>query len=106
VTASGNSVGTFANGSTLSVTIADTVASNNNYGIGATTSAVMVSNTTVSSNIGIASDQTAVTRVVQSTLTANGSGWQATNCAQIVIFRNNSVAMATNGAPTSAIALQ
>jgi hypothetical protein len=67
-------------GSNASVTIIDTVAGNNSYGIGASFSAVMVRNSTVSNNaIGIAADQAAIVGVGESTITANDTGWQATN---------------------------
>jgi hypothetical protein len=53
----------------------------NSYGIGANSSAVMVRNSNVSNSaIGIAADQAAVVRVGQSTITANDTGWQATQC--------------------------
>jgi hypothetical protein len=55
VTVSGNGTGILAYGGNASVTIIDTVAGNNSYGIGASASGVMVRNSTVSNNgIGIA----------------------------------------------------
>jgi hypothetical protein len=68
-----------------------------------------VRNSTVSNNgTGIAADQQgAVVRVGQSTITANGIGWQATNGAQVVSYSNNNVSgNKTDGAVTSTVALQ
>ncbi len=108
VTASRNGTGILAYGGNASVTIIDTVAGNNSYGIGASSSAVMVRNSTVSNNaIGIAADQAAIVRVGQSTVTANGTGWQATNGGQVVSYSNNNVAgNTTDGTVTSTVALQ
>jgi hypothetical protein len=108
VTASRNGTGILAFGGNASVTIIDTVAGNNSYGIGASSSAVMVRNSTVSNNgIGIAADQNAIVRVGQSTVTANGTGWQATNGGQVVSYSNNNVAgNTTDGTVTSTVALQ
>jgi hypothetical protein len=108
VTASANYVGVLAYNPNASVTIIDTVAGNNSYGIGASSSAVMVRNSTVSNNaIGIAADQAAIVRVGQSTVTANGTGWQATNGGQVVSYSNNNVAgNTTDGTVTSTVALQ
>jgi hypothetical protein len=108
VTASRNGTGILASGG-ANVTVIDTVAGNNNYGIGASSSAVMVRNSTVSNNgTGIAADQqAAVIRVGQSTITANRVGWQATNGAQVVSYSNNNVSgNATDGTVTSTVALQ
>jgi hypothetical protein len=108
VTASRNGTGILAFGGNASVTIIDTVAGNNSYGIGASSSAVMVRNCTVSNNgIGIAADQKAIVRVGQSTVTANGTGWQATNGGQVVSYSNNNVAgNTTDGTVTGTVALQ
>jgi hypothetical protein len=108
VTASGSGTGILAFGGNASVTIIDTVAGNNSYGIGASSSAVMVRNCTVSNNgVGIAADQKAIVRVGQSTVTANGTGWQATNGAQVLSYSNNNVAgNTTDGTVTSTVALQ
>jgi hypothetical protein len=108
VTATRNGTGILAYGANASVTIIDTVAGNNGYGIGASSSAVMVRNSTVSSNgVGIAADQKAIVRVGQSTVTANGTGWQATNGGQVVSYSNNNVAgNTTDGTVTSTVALQ
>jgi len=77
-------------------------------GIGASSSAVMVRNSTVSSNgVGIAADQAAVVRVGQSTMTANGTAWQATNGGQVQSYSNNNVVgNTTDGTVTSTVALQ
>jgi hypothetical protein len=108
VGAFGNGVGIFANGANVSLTLTDALSSNNNYGIGASASAVMVRNSTVSNNaIGIAADQTAIVRVGQSTVTANGTGWQVTNGGQVVSYGNNNVSgNGTDGAATSTVPLQ
>jgi hypothetical protein len=86
VTASANGVGIFASGSSVSLAVTDTVASSNNYGIGASSSTIMVRNSTASNNaVGIVADQTtAMVRIGQSTLTGNGTGWQATNGGQVL----------------------
>jgi hypothetical protein len=108
VAASGNGVGVFANGTGVNLALTDTVAGNNNYGIGASASAVMVRNSTVSNNaIGITADQTAIVRVGQSTVTANGTGWRSTNGGQVVSYGNNNVSgNSTDGAVNSTVALQ
>jgi hypothetical protein len=108
VAASGNGVGVFANGTNVNLALTDTVASNNNYGIGASAAAVMVRNSTVSNNaIGIAANQSSIVRVGQSTVTANGTGWQSTNGGQVVSYGNNNISgNSTDGAVTSTVALQ
>jgi hypothetical protein len=108
VTTTANGVGIFANGRTVNLTITDSVAGNNSYGVGASASAVMVRDTTVSSNaIGISADQAAVIRVGQSTVSANGTGFQVANGGQVQSYGNNNVSgNGSNGALTSAIALQ
>jgi hypothetical protein len=108
VMASRNGVGIFANGATVNVTMTDTVAGNNNYGVGSTSSVVMVRNSTISNNaIGLAADQTAVMRVGQSTITANGTGSTATNGGQVISYGNNNISGNTsNGTLTSTVALQ
>jgi hypothetical protein len=84
VTASGNGVGIGASGAGVSLTLTDTVAGNNNYGIAASASAVMVRDSSVSNNaIGIVADRTAVVRVGQSTVTANGTGWRLPMAAKL-----------------------
>jgi hypothetical protein len=92
----------------LNVTIADSVAANNYYGIGAASSIIMVRNSTVSNNtIGIRAAQSATVLVGQSTLAGNGTGWQATNGGVLSSYANNNVnANGTNGTPTGTIALQ
>jgi hypothetical protein len=117
VSASGNGlasqgVGIFVYGGNSSgavnLTLTDTVVNNNYYGIGAGTSAGMVRNSTVSNNVvGIRADQASVVRVGQSTVTANGVGWQATNGGLLQSFGNNNVSGNTNdGTLTSTVALQ
>jgi hypothetical protein len=108
VTASANYVGVLAYNPNASVTIIDTVAGNNSYGIGASSSAVMVRNSTVSNNaVGIAATQGGIIRVGQSAVTANGTGWQATNGGEVQSYGNNGVmGNTTDGALTSTIALQ
>jgi hypothetical protein len=98
----GNSTGA------LNITVTDTVASNNYYGIGAGAAAVMVRNSTVSNNaVGVRADQSAIVQVGQSTLTANGTGWQATNGGLLQSYGNNNVNGNTiNGTLTSTLALQ
>ena len=108
VTASINGVGILASGSSVSLAVTDAVASSNNYGIGASSSTVMVRNSTVSNNaVGIAADQTAIVRVGQSTITGNGTGWQATNGGQVLSYGNNNVGgNTTDGTATSTLALE
>lgn len=108
VTASRNGVGIFANGSSVSVTLTDTVAGNNSYGVGASSSKVMVRNSALSNNtVGIAADQSAIVRVGQSTITANGTGWTATNGGQVQSYGNNNVSgNVADGTLTSTVALQ
>ena len=108
VVTSGNGVGVLAYGAAANVTITDTVAGSNNYGIGVSSSAVMVRNSTVSNNaIGITADQAAIVRVGQTTVTANATGWQATNGGQVQSYGNNSVSgNAVDGTLTNTIALQ
>src|SRR5882724_5238793 len=108
VTATGNGVGFFASGANVTMTVADAVASNNTYGIGANAAAVMVRNSAVSSNsVGIAADQNATVRVGQSTVTANATGWQASNGGQTQSYGNNNVSGNTNdGTISTTVALQ
>src|SRR5262245_31921934 len=108
ITASANGVGILTSGANANVTITDTVAGNNNYGIGASSSAVMVQNSTVSNNaVGIAADQAAIVRVGQSTITANNTGWQSTNNGQVQSYGTNNVTgNSSDGAITSTVALQ
>src|SRR5262249_5325507 len=92
VTASGNGVGIFASGAGVTLTLTDPVASNNSYGVGASASAVMVRNSTVSNNsVGVSADRTAVARIGQSTVTGNATGLQTTNGGQVLSFGNNNV---------------
>src|SRR5262249_29986155 len=85
VTASMNGVGILAFGSGVSLTVTDVVTGSNSYGIGASAAAVMVRNSTVNNNaIGISSDQSAIIRVGQSTITANGYGWLAPQFRQVL----------------------
>ena len=108
VSASGNGVGVLASGSGVTLAVTDSVASNNTYGIGATASAVMVRNSTASNNsIGISSQTGATVRVSQSTVTGNGTGWQATDTSLLQSYRNNSVGgNTTDGAVTQTLALE
>ena len=108
VTASGNGVGILASGATANVAVTDSVANNNNYGIAASAAALMVRNSAISSNaVGIVADQAAMVRVGQSTVTANGAGWQATNAGQILSFGNNNLSgNTTDGIATTTVALQ
>ena len=108
VTASSNGVGVSASGADASITVTDTVASNNTYGIGASSAAIMVRNSTISNNaVGIAADQSATVRITQSTITGNGTGWQATNGGQLLTYGNNNVdGNTTNGAATTTLTLE
>jgi hypothetical protein len=108
VIASGNGVGLSAYGNAVNMIITDAVAGNNNYGIAANSSAIMVRNSTVSNNaVGIAADQAAIIRVGQSTVTSNGTGWRATNAGQVQSYGNNNVSGNTaDGILTSTIVLQ
>jgi len=108
VTVSANGVGVFANGASVNLTVTNTVAGNNTYGIGGSASTVMVSNSTIGHNtVGITADRAAVVRVGQSTVTANGTGWQATNRGKILSFGNNNVSGNTSdGAATATVTLQ
>jgi hypothetical protein len=105
-------VGIFAYGGNstgaLNIAMTDTVASNNYYGIGGGAAAVMVRNSTVNNNaIGIRADQGAIVRVGQSTVTANGTGWQATNGGLLQSYGNNNVSgNSIDGTLTSTLALQ
>jgi len=92
----------------LNVTVADSVAASNYYGIGAASSSVMVRNSTISNNaVGVRAAQSATVLVGQSTLTGNGTGWQATNGGVLNSYANNNVnGNATNGAASGTIALQ
>jgi hypothetical protein len=105
-------VGIFAYGGygtgAINIAMTDTVASNNYLGIGAARAAVMVRNSTVNNNaIGIRADQGAIVRVGQSTVTANGTGWQATNGGLLQSYGNNNVSgNSIDGTLTSTLALQ
>jgi len=106
--ASKNGVGILAFGSGVSLTVTDTITGDNTYGIGASSAAVMVRNSTASNNlVGISADQSAIVRVTQSTITANGTGWQATNNGQVVSFGNKTLTgNTTDGAATTTVALE
>jgi hypothetical protein len=108
VTVSTNGAGILAVGSGVSLTVTDAVAGNNTYGIGASSAAVMVRNSTVSNNsVGISADQSAIVRVGQSTITANSTGWQTTNNGQVISFGNNNLAgNATDGTATTTLGLE
>ena len=108
VNASANGVGVFASGSNVSLALTDSIASSNNYGIGASLAAVTVRNSTASNNaVGISADQNAMVRVGQSTVTGNGTGWQATNGGQILSYGNNTVGgNQTDGAATTTVTLE
>jgi len=109
ISASGNGVGILASGGNVNLTMTDTVAGNNTYGVGATSSsAVMVRNSTFSNNtIGVSADQSALVRVGQSTLASNGTGWSAQNNAQLQSYGDNNLNGNTvDGTPTMTIALQ
>jgi hypothetical protein len=109
LTATGNGVGILASGGSVTLTLTDTVAGNNTYGVGATSSsAVMVRNSTFSNNtVGVAADQSALVRVGQSTLTSNGTGLSSQNNAQLQSYGDNNLnGNAVNGTPTMTLALQ
>jgi hypothetical protein len=108
ITASANGVGVFAYGGNVNLTVTDSVADNNQYGIGASSSAVMVRNSTTSNNaVGIAADQGAVVRIGQSTVTGNGTGLQTSNGGQVLSYGNNNVSGNTDdGVVTMTVALQ
>jgi hypothetical protein len=105
-------VGLFAYGRSstgaVNVTITDTVANNNYYGIGVGGSAVMVRNSTVSHNlVGIRADQAAIVPVSQATVIGNGTGWQPTNGGLLQSYGNNNASgNGTDGTLTSTVALQ
>jgi hypothetical protein len=107
-----NGLGIFVYGGNSSgavnLTLTDTVVNNNYYGVAVGASAGMVRNSTVSNNVvGIRADQAAIIRVGQSTVTANGIGWQATNGGLLQSFGNNNVSgNATDGTLTSTLTLQ
>jgi len=103
-----NGVGVLINGSTANVTMTDSVSSNNNYGVGSSASAVMVRNSTLSSNaVGLTADQSAIVRIGQSTITANGVGSTATNGGLVQSYGNNNIVGNTsNGTLSSTLTLQ
>jgi hypothetical protein len=108
VTASGNGVGILAYGAAVRLAVTDAVTSNNQYGIGSSSAAVMVRNSTANSNVvGITADLSGIVRIGQSTVTANGTGWMATNGGQVQSYGNNNVSGNTvDGTVTSTVALQ
>jgi nitrous oxidase accessory protein NosD len=108
VIASSNGVGLGASGSNVSLTATDAVVSNNNYGIGATSSTVMVRNSMIANNsYGIDAEQGAVVRVTQSTITGNVMGWMAGSGGQLQTYGNNNVSgNGTDGSPNTTLALE
>jgi hypothetical protein len=108
VTATENGAGILAYGSGVSLTVIDSLAGDNTYGIGASSSAVMVRNSTFNGNsFGISADQSAIVWVGQSTIAANITGWQATNSGQVVSFGNNKLSgNTTDGTATTTVALE
>ena len=98
VTATENGAGILAYGSGVSLTVTDFLAGHNTFGIGASSSAVMVRNSTFNGNsVGISADQSAIIWVGQSTIAGNLTGWQATNSGQVVSYGNNDVSGNTAG---------
>jgi Right handed beta helix region len=98
VAATANGVGILAYGSGVSLTVTDSLAGHNTIGIDASSSAVMVRNSTFNGNsVGILADQSAIIWVGQSTIAANITGWQAANSSQVVSFGNNNVSGNTAG---------
>jgi hypothetical protein len=108
ITASRNGVGIFTNGASASILIADTLAGNNTYGVGATSAAVMIGNSILTNNtVGIAADQLATVRIGNSTVTANVTGWKAINGGSVQSYGNNNASgNELDGAPSSTMALQ
>lgn len=108
VTATSNGAGILASGIATKITISDTVSSNNNYGLAATGAEVMVRNSTFSNNsVGISADQSGMVRVGLSTITANATGWQASNGAQVQSYGNNGVSgNSADGSATATVALR
>ena len=88
--------------------IANTLAGNNTYGVGATSAAVMIRNSILTNNtVGIAADQLATVRIGNSTVTANVTGWKAINGASVQSYGNNNASgNELDGAPSSTMALQ
>jgi hypothetical protein len=107
-----NGIGIFVYGAlgtgTLNITVADSVTASNYYGIAASSSTVMVRNSTISNNVvGIRADHAANVLVGQSTLTGNGTGWQATNGGVLSSYTNNNVNGNTaNGSASGSVGLQ
>jgi hypothetical protein len=108
ITASRNGVGIFANGASASIMIADTLAGNNTYGVGANSASVMIRNSTLTNNtVGVAADQYATVRIGESTVIGNVTGLKAINGGHVQSYGNNNVIGNTsNGAPSSTMALQ
>jgi Periplasmic copper-binding protein (NosD) len=108
VTATENGVGIVAYGSGVSLTVTDSLAGHNTFGIGSSSSAVMVRNSTFNGNsVGILADQSAIIWVGQSTIAANSTGLQTSNSGQVVSFGNNIlIGNTTNGTATTTVALE
>src|SRR5207245_911830 len=108
VNSSRNGVGVSATGAATTLTITDAILNNNNYGVAATSSNVMVRNAVISNNkIGIASAQAAVVRLVQSTVTANAVGLSTSSNGQLQSYGNNNIYGNTaNGSASRTLTLQ
>lgn len=109
LSASGNGVGVLASGSNVDLTMTDTVAGSNTYGVGASSSAkVMVRSSTFSNNtVGVSADQSALVRVGKSALTSNNTGWSSQNNAQLQSYGDNNLNGNTvDGTPTMTIPSQ
>jgi hypothetical protein len=67
----------------------------------------MIRNSTIGKNsIGIAADQNSKIQVSQTTVTANGTGWQATNGGHIQRYKNNNLSGNTiDGTPSTTLVL-
>lgn len=107
-TASRNGVGILASGTTTNVTITHAGTTNNSYGLAVASAAVMLRNSLVGNNqVGIASTQSAIVRLVQSTVNANATGLATSGGGQIQSYGNNNLyGNAANGSLSNTLVLQ
>lgn len=109
VRTSANAVGIVAWGADANLTVSDTIADKNVYGIAAIASATTtIKNAVISDNtIAVAADQSGIVRISGSTLTSNATGLYTTDSGQVQSFGNNDFSSnTTDGTANATLTLQ
>jgi hypothetical protein len=107
-TASRNGVAILVSGTVTNVTITHAVAANNGYGLAVASATVTLRNSLIGNNqVGIASTESAIVRLVQSTVNANATGLATGGGGAIQSYGNNNLfGNVANGIPTRTLMLQ